>query len=63
MCIRERPYPRFFLTSGPHMALAYMTNGCKEYAKMILENAIRFQEPNGMYLDCLLYTSHPENRI
>ena len=23
------PYPRFFLTSGPHMALAYMTNGCK----------------------------------
>lgn len=45
------PYPRFFLTSGPHMALAYMTNGCKDYAKMILENAIQFQEPNGMYLD------------
>lgn len=45
------PYLVFFLTSGPHMALAYMTNGCKEYAKMILENAIRFQEPNGMYLD------------
>lgn len=45
------PYPRFFLTSGPHMALAYMTNGCKEYARMILKNAIQFQEPNGMYLD------------
>lgn len=45
------PYPRFFLTSGPHMALAYMTNGRKDYAEMILRNAIKFQEPNGMYLD------------
>lgn len=45
------PYPRFFLTSGPHMALAYLTNGCEDYAGMILRNAIKFQEPDGMYLD------------
>lgn len=45
------PYPNFFLTSGPQMAMAYLTNGCPEYAKMIVKNAILQQEPNGLYFD------------
>lgn len=45
------PYPNFFLTSGPQMSMAYLTNGCPEYAKMIVKNAILQQEPDGLYFD------------
>lgn len=45
------PYPNFFLTSAPHMAMAYLTNGCSEYAKLIVRNALLQQEPDGLYFD------------
>lgn len=45
------PYPNFFLTSGPQMCMAYLTNGCPDYAKLIVKNAIMQQEPNGLYFD------------
>lgn len=45
------PYPNFFLTSGPQMSMAYLTNGCPDYAKMIVRNAIKQQESDGLYFD------------
>lgn len=45
------PYPNFFLTSGPQMSMAYLTNGCPEYARLIVTNALKQQEPDGLYFD------------
>lgn len=45
------PYPFFFLTSAPQMSMAYLTNGCPDYARLIVRNAILQQEPDGLYFD------------
>ena len=45
------PYQNFFLTSGPQMVLAYLSMGANEEAKMIVSDAIRQQEPDGLYFD------------
>lgn len=45
------PYPNFFLTSAPQMVMAYLTSNCWDYAKLSVKNAIKQQEPDGLYFD------------
>ncbi|HZW71087.1 MAG TPA: hypothetical protein VFF57_09420 [Hanamia sp.] len=44
-------YPMFFLTSSPQMVLAYLHYGLNDYARMIVEDAIKQQENDGLYFD------------
>ena len=45
------PYPMFFLTSGPQMVLAYLYSGLNDFAQMIVDDAIKQQEADGLYFD------------
>jgi len=45
------PYPMFFLTSGPQMVLAYLYYGLNDYARMMVVDAIKQQESDGLYFD------------
>jgi hypothetical protein len=45
------PYQAFFLTSAPQMELAYLGMGRNDMAKMIIERAVKQQEPDGLYFD------------
>jgi lysophospholipase L1-like esterase len=45
------PYPEFFITSAPQMVLAYLQVGQIERAKAISESVLRWQQPNGLYVD------------
>lgn len=48
------PYPNFFLTSTPEHLMACLMMGMNEYAKMIILNAVAYQQPNGRYADIAL---------
>ncbi len=45
------PYPNFFLTSFPQMALAYLNTGHADYVKYNILNAVSQQEEDGLYFD------------
>lgn len=48
------PYPNFFLTSSPEHLMACLMMGMNDYAKMIILNAVAYQQPNGRYADIAL---------
>lgn len=48
------PYPAFFLTSSPEHVLASLIMGLNDFAKMIIKNAISYQQPDGRYADLAL---------
>ncbi len=48
------PYPNFFLTSSPEHLMACLMMGLNDYAKMIILNAVSYQQPNGRYADIAL---------
>jgi hypothetical protein len=46
------PYPNFFLTSVPEMAMMYMVSGVPQFASEVLvPGAIAQQQANGLYFD------------
>lgn len=52
------PYPNFFLTSSPEHLMACLMMGLNDYAKMIILNAVAYQQPNGRYADIALEQGH-----
>lgn len=48
------PYPNFFLTSSPEHLMACLMMGLNDYAKMIILNAVSYQQSNGRYADMAL---------
>ena len=52
------PYPNFFLTSSPKHLMACLMMGLNDYAKMIILNAVAYQQPNGRYADIALEQGH-----
>jgi hypothetical protein len=53
------PYPDFFLTSVPEMAMMYLASGLPEYStEMLVPGAIAQQQANGLYFDRAVAHGH-----